>query len=124
MAEPLRHIFGVAAVVASGGLALEDVDVEDHNVFPESVNGNALVNYLVASSILGDVQKSSPSCLSTTFPDSVKFRMLTTSSLVRCSGFSPPLPLSHSPPHETAQPDGWAVNIWLPEQDSNLRQSG
>jgi len=91
MAEPLRHIFGVAAVVASGGLALEDVDVEDHNVFPESVNGNALVN---------------------------------TSSLVRCSGFSPPLPLSHSPPHETAQPDGWAVNIWLPEQDSNLRQSG
>jgi len=49
MTEPLRHVFGVAAVVASGGLALEDVDVDSHNVFPESVN------HFVASSILGDM---------------------------------------------------------------------
>ena len=39
-------------------------------------------------------------------------------------GYSPPLPLPVSPPHEKAQPAGWAFNVWLPEQDSNLRQSG
>ena len=31
-----------------------------------------------------------------------------------CSGFSPPRPLSLSPPHEKAQPLGWAFSIWLP----------
>lgn len=35
LTESLRQVFGVAAVVASDGLALKDVDVEAHEIFPD-----------------------------------------------------------------------------------------
>ena len=39
--QPLLQVFGLAAVVAAGGLALKDVDVEGHEIFPDSSNGTA-----------------------------------------------------------------------------------
>ena len=36
--KPLLKIPGLAAVVASGGLALKDVYVEDHEIFLDSSN--------------------------------------------------------------------------------------
>lgn len=40
LTESLRQVFGVAAVVASDGLALKDVDVVSHKTFPGSINDN------------------------------------------------------------------------------------
>ena len=54
MTESLRQVFGVAAVVAAGGLALKDVDLEGHLIFPDSVN------HFVDGSIPGNMQKESP----------------------------------------------------------------
>ncbi len=54
MTEPLFQVLGMAAVVAACGFALQDVDVEGHDVFPESVN------HFVAGSLLGLFSLSPP----------------------------------------------------------------
>jgi len=59
--QSLFQVLGLAAIVAASGLALEDVDVKAHMIFPDGFIGNALINHFVASSILGYMQKESPS---------------------------------------------------------------
>ena len=41
MMESLFQVFGLAAVEATSGLALDDIDVIDHRALPDSENDNA-----------------------------------------------------------------------------------
>jgi hypothetical protein len=60
MTQPLFQVFSLAAIIAAGGSALEDVDVEGfHDALPDSSYSEWLL--AVADSMLGGMQKESPS---------------------------------------------------------------
>jgi hypothetical protein len=60
VAKSLFQVLCLAAIIATGGLALEDVDVEGfHDALPDSSYSEWLL--AVADSMLGGMQKESPS---------------------------------------------------------------